>query len=203
MTHIYFVRHAQPDHSWVEDRTRPLTEAGVEDSRQVVDALKNIKLDYATSSPYKRSMDTILACVEDHGLELHTDERFRERESGLNARKYENIKKRWENKEFHEEGGESLNMLQKRNVEALMELLCNHEGENMIIGTHGAALSSILNYYNPEFKCEDFLRFIDYMPYIIRLDFDGMRYLGQEEILILEKEYIPAKIIGGESNERK
>ena len=26
MTKVYFVRHAQPEHNWEEDRTRPLTE---------------------------------------------------------------------------------------------------------------------------------------------------------------------------------
>ena len=26
MTRVYFVRHAQPEHDWEEDRTRPLTE---------------------------------------------------------------------------------------------------------------------------------------------------------------------------------
>lgn len=28
MTRVYFVRHAQPEHDWEEDRTRPLTEEG-------------------------------------------------------------------------------------------------------------------------------------------------------------------------------
>lgn len=28
MTKVYFVRHAQPDHSWTEDKTRPLTTEG-------------------------------------------------------------------------------------------------------------------------------------------------------------------------------
>ncbi len=28
MTRVYFVRHAQPEHDWEEDRTRPLTKKG-------------------------------------------------------------------------------------------------------------------------------------------------------------------------------
>ena len=31
MTRVYFVRHAQPEHEWEEDRTRPLTEEGKKD----------------------------------------------------------------------------------------------------------------------------------------------------------------------------
>lgn len=30
MTRVYFVRHAQPEYAWKEDRTRPLTEEGKE-----------------------------------------------------------------------------------------------------------------------------------------------------------------------------
>ena len=34
MTIVYFVRHAQPDHSWNEDdSTRPLTIEGQQDSK--------------------------------------------------------------------------------------------------------------------------------------------------------------------------
>lgn len=31
MTRVYFVSHAQPEHDWEEDRTRPLTEEGKKD----------------------------------------------------------------------------------------------------------------------------------------------------------------------------
>lgn len=41
-----------------------------------------------------------------------------------------------------------------------------------MIGTHGTALSTILNFYDNSFGCEDFLRIIDWMPYIIELDFE-------------------------------
>ncbi|WP_365718734.1 histidine phosphatase family protein [Ruminococcus sp.] len=59
MTNIYFVRHAQPDHSYADAALRPLTEEGMRDTIRVVEAMKDIHLDYAISSPYKRSYDTI------------------------------------------------------------------------------------------------------------------------------------------------
>lgn len=70
-----------------------------------------------------------------------------------------------------------------------MELLANHMDESILFGTHGTALSTILNYCDRDYGCEQFLRMIDYMPYIIRLDFDGSMCLGREELLIVEKEY--------------
>lgn len=189
MTHIYFVRHAQPEHEWEDDRTRPLTPEGIEDSKKITAIFQNITLDYAISSPYKRSMDTILETTKNHELEIVTEERYRERQKGQDGNNHGMFQKRWSDFDFHEEGGESLRMVQQRNTQALLELLNTHRNKNIILGTHGTALSSILNFYNPSFHCTDFLRIIDYMPYIIRLDFDGTEFVGEEEILIVEKEF--------------
>lgn len=187
MTHIYFVRHALPEHRWEIDRTRPLTDEGRGDTQKVSETLRDIKLDYAISSPYIRSMDTIKECVMEHGLVMDLDERFRERERGIhnNAKM---LSRRWEDFEFHEEQGESLGMVQRRNIEALKEVLSAHAGENILIGTHATALSTILNYYDPTYNCESFMRIINCMPFMIRLDFDGQECVGKEELLIVDKD---------------
>ncbi len=59
MTKIYFVRHAETDKTVIDDRNRPLTAQGLEDTRFVYERLKNKGIDVAISSPYKRSIDTI------------------------------------------------------------------------------------------------------------------------------------------------
>jgi 2,3-bisphosphoglycerate-dependent phosphoglycerate mutase len=189
MTSIYFVRHAQPNHAWEEDRTRPLTNEGLEDSRKVTEFLRKFKINCYASSPYKRSFDTIKEIALEHGIDIIMDERFREREKGANGNNFEMFKRRWGDFDCHEEGGESLKMVQKRNIEAILEILNNHKDENIVIGTHGTALSTILNYFEPVYCSEDFLRIIDYMPYIIRLDFHGIKCIGKEELLIVEKEF--------------
>lgn len=187
-TSVYFVRHAQPDHAWEEDRSRPLTPEGLENRRKVAEVLKNFKIDCYLSSPYKRSFDTIHESAEVHNLSILTDERFRERENGIMGNSFDMLHKRWSDFHFHEEGGESLHMVQERNVEALLEVLTDYNGQNIVIGTHGTALSTILNYFDPSYCCDDFLRMINYMPYIIRLDFEGINCIGKEELLIISKE---------------
>lgn len=189
MTKIYFVRHAQPDFNWSDDMTRPLTTEGESDTEKVVAAMQNIHLDCAYSSPYFRSCRTIENCALYHGLEIKTDYRFRERESGQNGNNSEMFRRRWDDFDFHEEGGESLRMVQERNISVITAILEAHKGESIIIGTHGTALSTILNYYDPAYNCDSFLRIIDFMPYIIRLDFDGQECVGKGEILIVKKEY--------------
>ena len=83
MTRVYFVRHAQPEHDWEEDRTRPLTEEGKKDSVVVLEFLSNKKKDAFYCSPYKRSMDTIAEAADFFTKEIITDERLREREKVL------------------------------------------------------------------------------------------------------------------------
>ena len=68
-------------------------------------------------------------------------------------------------------------------------MLTTHQGQNILLGTHGTLLTTILNYYDNSYNCDDFLRIIDYMPYIIRLDFEGLNCINKEELLIVKKEY--------------
>lgn len=189
MTRVYFVRHAQPDHAWRDDRTRPLTEEGRKDAAIVLDFLKDKKIDAFYCSPYRRSMDTIAGAADFFKKEILTDERLREREGGQDGNNHGMFRKRWADHDFHEDGGESIAMVQKRNMEALDKILTNHPDQTVVVGTHGTALSSILNHYDHDFGCEDFLRIIDWMPYIIELDFEGGKLVGRQEHVHVEKEF--------------
>lgn len=189
MTKVYFVRHAQPEYGWKDDRTRPLTDEGKQDTKMVLDFFKDKKIDVFYSSPYQRSFDTIADAASFYGKEIFTDERLREREAGVNGNTHLMFEKRWADHSFHEENGESISMVQKRNIEALAEILAKNRNKHIVIGTHGTALSSILHFYQPSFGCKDFLRIIDWMPYIIEMDFDGDKLLTIREHVYREKEF--------------
>ncbi len=189
ITKVYFVRHAQPQHSFKDDRTRPLTAEGKKDTIAVTNFFKDKKIDVFYSSPYKRSIDTIKNAASYYGKEILLDERLREREKGANSNNFGMFEKRWADLDYHEENGESIGTVQKRNIAALTEILKNNSGKNVVIATHGTALSSILNFYNSEFGCKDFLRIIDWMPYIIELDFSEEKLLSVTEHLHIEKEF--------------
>ncbi len=189
LTKIYFVRHAQPEHMWEDDRTRPLTAEGRKDAQMVTEFMKDKEIDVFYSSPYKRSYDTIAAAAAFHNKDIITDERLRERKKGINGNQHGMFEKRWTDHDYCEEHGESLNMVQRRNMEALTEILVKNRGKRIVIATHGTALSTILNYYHPEFGCKDFLRIIDWMPYIIELDFESDQLVSTKEHCHLEKEF--------------
>jgi len=189
MTKVYFVRHAQPDFAWEDDRARPLTVEGKADSKVVVEFLKDKQIDVFYCSPYRRSIDTIADTASYYGKEILTDERLREREKGPNGNGRDMLCKRWADFDYHEEGGESIHMAQERNVAALQDILRANPDKKVVIGTHGTALSSILNYYDAAFGCDDFWRIVDWMPYIIELDFEGTKLVGKTEQLHVYKEF--------------
>lgn len=80
-------------------------------------------------------------------------------------------------------------MVQARNIEAIMEIIDKNSDRNIVIGTHGTALSSIINYFNPGFGCDDFLRIIDRMPYILEMDFVGCKLVSMRELGHIQKEF--------------
>ena len=159
-----------------------MTEEGKKDSAIVLEFLKDKKIDAFYCSPYKRSMDTIAEAADFFTKEIITDERLREREKGLDGNNHGMFQKRWADHNYHEEGGESIAMVQKRNIEALNEILSDNTDKDIVIGTHGTALSTILNFYDSNFGCEDFLQ-------IIELDFEGDKLIAKQEHCYIEKEF--------------
>ena len=187
MTNIYFVRHAQPDERHADDRTRPLTPLGMSDRERVTEVLEQYHIDAFFSSPYKRSFDTIAHCAEKRGMAIGTDGRFRERARGEGSSAF--LEKRWADFTVCEQDGEALGSVQARNIEALLELLRDFADKSLVIGTHGTALSTIMNYFDSSCGIEYFHKIHFCMPYIIRLDFDGAALRGSEELLRLERGY--------------
>ena len=191
MTEVYFVRHAQSDHCVLDNRTRPLTEEGLRDSKAVTWVLADKKIDFLISSPYKRSMDTINDLAAELGLPIHKDEDFRERRIGnLHGEEIlEFAEKQWEDFDYKTEDGESLREVQTRNIRALNRVLSEHSSEKIVVGTHGMALSTFLNYYYSEFDFVCFMKILDFMPFVIRMDFDGEKCVGSQVELVIRKEY--------------
>lgn len=192
MTTVYFIRHAQSDRFTQDDRTRPLTAEGLCDTEKITAALENSGIDHIISSPYTRTIQTVTHLAEKLGLEIETDEDFRERNAGKwhGEHFFDFIKAQWEDFNYHIIDGECLADVQKRNIAALYRVFEKYSGKTVAIATHGTALSTMLNYYNPSFGYEDFIRIVDYMPYVVKAEFDDENNcLSLTEVLIVEKVY--------------
>jgi len=182
-TNIYFVRHAKPDLSIKDDLIRPLTEKGMLDSKQVTKVLMNKNIDAIYSSPYKRSFDTIKDFSDNSKLDIIINEDFRERKIGKWVEDFRDFTlKQWEDFDYKIVNGESLREVQERNISALSDVIKNNLGKNIVIGTHGTALSTIINYYKPKFGHNDFWDIADKMPYILLFRFNNLEFESMQEI---------------------
>ena len=175
MTKVYFIRHAEPDFTNHNDLLRPLSPKGMQDRKIVTDYLEDKKIDVVLSSPFKRAVMTMEAFAGKYGFNIETIDDFHERIVGTEW--IDNFgdfaKNQWADFDYKLDGGESLNEVQTRNITALKEVLRKYDGKNIAVGTHGTALSTIINYYDKSFGYEDFEKIKDVMPWIVAFEFDG------------------------------
>ncbi len=174
-THIYFVRHAEPNYNNHDDLTRELSPKGLRDRKLVTAFLADKGVDAVLSSPYKRAMDTVGHFAAAYGLSLATVYDFRERKVGNTwIDNFDSFaRKQWEDFDYKLSHGESLADVQKRNIAALQVVLASYEGKTVAIGSHGTALSTVIHYYQPQFGIEAFMKIKDKMPWIVHFAFCG------------------------------
>ena len=174
-TKIYLVRHAKPDLSIHDDFLRPLSSQGLMERKKVTDFLMDKNISKVYSSPYKRAIDTIEHFAEQSQLSIQIIDDFRERK--VSDRWIEDFnsfcRNQWSDFEYKLENGESLSEVQKRNIQVLKLLIKKDDGDNIIIGSHGTAISTVLHYFNNRFNYDDFARIKDIMPSIVCLTFNG------------------------------
>ena len=176
-------------HDHPDDATRPLTGEGLRDRSIVLDFLRDRPVDAFYCSTYRRSVDTISPAAAYFGLPVHTDDRFRERRAGPGGNDRAWFARRWADFDACEPGGECLADVQRRNIAALNDVLDAHPRGAVVIGTHGTALSAMLNFFDPGFGLEDFLRIIDWMPFILEARFDGRALTETIERAYIQKTF--------------
>lgn len=183
MTSIYFVRHAEPNYSNHDDLTRALSPKGMRDRVLVTEFLSDKQVDLVLSSPYKRAVDTIAHFASLRELPITTISDFRERKVDRHwIDDFDAFTRRqWADFNYKLADGETLSEVQKRNITALREVLEQHTGKTVVIGSHGTALSTILNYYVPRFGFEEFMRIKSIMPWIVHFVFSDGECVQIEE----------------------
>lgn len=174
MTTVYFVRHAEPNYNNHDDSLRELSAKGLKDRKLVTAFLADKGIDIALSSPYKRAIDTIRDFTDLFGLPIEIIDEFRERKADSEwIEDFVSFSQRqWNDFSYKLSDGECLQEVQDRNVSALKSVLRKYQGKNIIIGSHGTALSTIINFYDNTFGYEDFERIKSKMPWIVEFEFD-------------------------------
>jgi len=185
MTTVYFIRHAEADNSIRDGRARPLTEKGLIDRHLVTAFLREKHIDAVLSSPFRRAVETIANFAEQNGFAIEMIEEFRERRSDSDwDRSTYNafIERQWVDFSYTLSDGECLAEVQERNIAALRRVLACYKGKNIVIGTHGTALSTIINYYDSTYGFADFMAMVNILPWVVKMDFYGDVCAGIEKI---------------------
>ncbi|MCL2867212.1 MAG: histidine phosphatase family protein [Clostridia bacterium] len=189
MTTVYFIRHAQSAVTVRDGRSRPLTAKGMRDSLLVTAYLEDKNIHAVLSSPYKRAVDTVADFARKKALPIAMVEDFRERMSDAEGLGYmefaHHMQRQWTDFSYALPDGESLASVQDRNIAAFRGVLAGHPNQNIVIGTHGIALSTIIHYYDHAYGYEDFMAMVDLTPWIVRMDFDGEHCAGMQKIDLL------------------
>ena len=174
MTRVYFVRHAKPNFNNHDDLTRELTEQGRRDRKLVTAFLKVKEIGAVFSCPYKRAVDTIKEFADAQGMEIELVSDFRERKVGdLWIENFDSFcKRQWDDFDYKLPAGESLREVQERNIRALNRIVERYLDGNIVIGTHGTALSTIIRYFDSSFGYNEFNQIKNLMPWIVMISFD-------------------------------
>jgi len=188
VTTIYFIRHAEADNSNRDGRIRPLTEKGLTDRKLVTEFLLDKRIDAVLSSPFKRAVDTVADFAEKSCFEIEIVEDFRERQSDSDMNSRDNMdftsfmERQWADFDYTFSDGECLADVQARNIAALSGVLHRYRDKTIVIGTHGTALSTIINHYDKTYGFDDFMAMVNILPWVVKMTFNEYGYIGMEKI---------------------
>ena len=184
MTTIYFIRHAEPDYNNHDELTRPLTEKGKRDVELVNKFLEVKQIDIVLSSPFLRALETVNGIADKIKRNVIVVDDFRERrvDSSWIEDFNEFSMKQWNDFDYKLSDGECLREVQKRNINALNKVLFEYENKNIVIGSHGTALSTVINYYDDTYGYNDFNKIRRLMPWIVKFTFDAEQFVNIEKI---------------------
>ena len=189
MTTVYFIRHAEPNYNNHNDAARELTEKGMLDRELVTAYLEDKGVDIVLSSPYKRSVDTVKHFADLHKMTITLIEDFRERQvDSVWIKDFDGFcRKQWQDFSYKLSDGETLAEVQERNIAALKDVLEHFQDKTIVVGSHGTALSTIINYYDSSFRYEDFMKIKTLMPWIVKFIFKGDKLVSIEKINVFDR----------------
>lgn len=155
MTRIYLVRHGQTDWNvegrWQGHADVPLNPTGLEQAEKVARQLAGEQLQAIYSSDLQRARQTAEALSKHTGLPVRLDARLREIHQGewqgllvteIEARYGEAFRRR-RNDPYNvaPPGGETVEQVRLRVVQAFEDIITWHHGEGVAIVSHGFALA--------------------------------------------------------------
>ncbi|MCH5586352.1 histidine phosphatase family protein [Shimazuella sp. AN120528] len=161
-TTIYIVRHGQTEWN-LEGRLQgrldsPLTDAGVEQAKQLAQRLQNISFHSIYSSSSNRAFSTALHLKKDREIEVNKSDHLMEMDFATwEGRKWSEIQDLFpeelllmnehpERFEAKETKGETFYDIQRRLASFIDKILKQHAGQNILLVSHSITIKVLINY---------------------------------------------------------
>lgn len=160
MIKLYLIRHGETEWNsvkrWQGWTDIELSEKGFEQARLLGERLKKLDIDEIYSSPLKRAYETARPGAEAKGLEIKTNECFKEINFGIwegktsaelsaqYGKEFDDFLKDPENMPFPGDG--SFKNVEKRIAKGLDEILEGKNGKSIAIVSHGGIIRIMIKY---------------------------------------------------------
>lgn len=168
MKEIYLVRHCSAEG---QEPTANLTEAGIQQSHDLVPFFVGKNIDSVFSSTYYRAVQTVEPLAAALNLPIQQDPRLTERV--FSTVKMDDwmtwFKKGFENPDLVFEGGESGRDARARIVQ-IMEEIFRSEDDRVVVVSHGNLISLFLQTINTQFSFEDYAEITNPDVFLITAD---------------------------------
>ncbi len=172
MAKLIIIRHCETDSNkqkrYLGETDEPLNSVGRKQAKELADKVNELHFDILVSSPLKRALETA-EIINQGRKEIIIEPRFKERNMGV----YEGLTESEAKEKFPDiysqniarvfdkaaPGGETVEQVQKRVLEALKEVREKYNEKDILIVTHGFVAKAINKYFNPQISDQEFFDF--------------------------------------------
>nr|WP_183602810.1 histidine phosphatase family protein [Paenibacillus phyllosphaerae] len=171
------IRHAEAPFIPGQERTRGLSEAGLQAAEQVASRLRGQRIDAVVSSPMARAIQTVQHVAEERKLTILLAEVLRERIIHAEdvevtwAERESAIERSFADPDYALPGGETTRQAEERALPVLKRLLAQYEGQAIAVGTHGQIMTIMMRAFDGRYDHGFWKRTT--MPDIYRLELEG------------------------------
>jgi len=181
MTTIYMIRSGECED--LQDAASGFSDAGKKEVREIETFFRDKQVDAVYISSLKSAADTTRFFALREGLPIHVAEEFDERKIGVRVVNLDSFGKRqWDDVKYKLPGGETVVEAQDRIIDGLEKVVTTGKDRVNVIGTHSMAIALTIQYFDPTFSYDEYLRTKTIQPWIVKMEFDGMTLVSLEEI---------------------
>lgn len=176
-TWIYFVRHAASPFYPGNERNRGLSEQGRRDAVRVAEMLRHEGIDVLASSSYARAVETVKPLADLLGKDILLFDELAERAIGSTDIRIDEdelqkaIETSFTDPDFCLPEGETTRQARERAIPVIKQLLADHAGRKIAIGTHGNIMTIILQTFDEKYGYGFFVQ--TSKPDIYKAEFEG------------------------------